>query len=1111
MLAFDVLDKDLDVFESRLIEASAGTGKTFAIEHLFVRYLLEGVSFDQIVVMTFTKKATYQMRARIRANIKEAILALEREDPLWPYLLRYFDEKEEKVFLLKRALLHFEQVNISTIHSFCHKFLAQDVLGARLSLDMSDEPQGLSGFQKLLVSYLALSGSELLSFEHWLTLLEQRYHWDESALLDMAQKVAFSKYPLHSPHYLDEQQIVERIRAAFSFANYDSDQVLQKLIDRHGEFKRLSLDGLEQKLQEGLGNIFKQQRSDLKALKWALETFQPSMRKKAFLETSFPELDILAALKDELLPSIDALLSGIKSVLALLTKLQSKAEKMKEQTESFSPDDLLWLLHLRLQDPSFLMKARSKQSVAIIDEFQDTDPIQWEIFKKLFLNQAHLVLVGDPKQSIYAFRQADIYTYLEAKQLLAHRGSLQTNYRSTASLVGALNKLFKQVPYWMDLPKKQMSLEIPQVKAAASLVEGSGITFVDSSSEKQLWNYYLCEISKHLQSGIEPGEIAFLVSDRYQGLEVQKKLLEAGLSAKTRQGESLVESALYDYLKHLLEELCSKEPSQLFILCLKEPILGIEEQLLERFSSDLEEDLLFQEAYFCLRASWHEALMSSGFTKLYHQLMQSQFPGENKTVELKLYEQDPKLFYQWQQLCLWLAEQECQKGLSPKELLEELKRAKSSAQLDPQRLRFLDYQDQTSIQILTQHASKGLEYEVVFAVGVANRVKQSYKDNLVLVENEGSYRLHLEQSLSESEKKELSNELDAEKARLLYVSLTRAKRKVYVSLPSYKRAPSRGKASPLELFMARFMEESPSSYELLYERIKEGQFDAFYSFLGEAHSDVEYLSPQCLQTLPEPHVPCGKRALLQASTWDEASLQETHYALLSYSKVSKSHRSSIVARHVEEGPFSEEPNAYLLPKGAQVGIVLHKILQEFFEKRKVLGSSWSGLKALIDRSLPESLQSWAPVVEQMVTATLTTSLCSGDKSFTLEEVCPQDIICEPEFLFPEHSNQRVYEGVSWLGFIDLFFRYEGRYYLLDWKSNFLGPSATDYTEERLWELMEEQNYFLQAEIYSKAVERYLGRFYSKSELQEVFGGGFYFFLRPAKALHLSKERLGART
>ncbi|HEY5260397.1 MAG TPA: UvrD-helicase domain-containing protein, partial [Rhabdochlamydiaceae bacterium] len=252
----------------------------------------------------------------------------------------------------------------------------------------------------------------------------------------------------------------------------------------------------------------------LKDAECFLEKFTlDNLKKKA----AMPSLGPLESMKRTLLPLIETA-SDTKKIIQRMAK---ECKKAWEKKDLYTPDRLLTAMQQALKEPLFVERVRKRYRAAIVDEFQDTDPIQWEIFQTLFLSEeaplSAVYLVGDPKQSIYAFRKADIYTYLAAQELLGADAvhHLDTNFRSDAPLIQGLNTLFSAA-HWITLPTANKILPYHCVKASARnpdrvFNDDKGSVHFFCGSERNFLPFIVSEIQ-----ALKDQQIAILVKDRYQ-------------------------------------------------------------------------------------------------------------------------------------------------------------------------------------------------------------------------------------------------------------------------------------------------------------------------------------------------------------------------------------------------------------------------------------------------------------------------------------------------------------------------------------------------------------------------------------------------------------------
>ncbi len=797
MSSFDILAPETPIFGNRFLEASAGTGKTFTIEHLVVRLLKEGdLKLDQILVVTFTRAATRELKMRIRSKLKD---------------------------------VDFEDAQIFTIHGFCQKMLTEFAFEAGVDL-----------------SYEILSRKE--------------------------EK--------------------EKVRAYLRKKDWDLEEWRSLLKSCRGE-----VEAVFKKVMES-------------------EEWKKERKKDSFL----------------------------------------------------SPDDILVEMERAVQNSVFVGHVREKYRAVIVDEFQDTDPIQWKIFETLFL-QAGLkafYLVGDPKQSIYAFRKADIYTFLKAKDHFEEVFSLETNYRSEPGLLDGLNRLFCKKD-WIDLPALQTTLSVPIAKTVKTGFAGE-VSFFSAKGHLgrgKKWpsldmeeNYFFPYIVQEIE---DPQKTAILVKDRYQAMRVKHFLQRYDIPCSVRRGTLLSDTAAYAALKDLL--IAALDPFD--IGSVKKAVFG--PLISQQWSEEAADHFL----------ELHEILKEKGFAAFFSAFVKAfdiEVDFDLRSISEKLMEekQTDRLLTYLENLCE--EEEEAPRG------------------------------HHDGVQIMTVHASKGLEFETVFALGVASR---TYEEN------------------------DHPEEHDAEKMRQLYVAMTRAKKKLHVPI-AYDLDDKKlklGQASPIELFLQR-TEANVSSVEL--------------------NTHIFSLKKFHRTTQPLPEIPPPRIA---TPSW-----------LRSFSALLQKTSSDI------------SPPSDILPPGAETGVIIHTIFEKAF---------YVPIPQLVVEEVKGThLQGWEKTIEEIVEKTLDLPL----DGFTLRDVSIHKMLPELEFVFAHQENLIK-------GFIDLCFEHQGKYYFLDWKTNWL----ENYSPEKLTGAMRHGDYFFQGEIYATALKRYLK--------DRTFGGAFYIFVRGPAVHHFYPEVL----
>jgi exodeoxyribonuclease V beta subunit len=475
-------------------------------------------------------------------------------------------------------------------------------------------------------------------------------------------------------------------------------------------------------------------------------------------------------------------------------------------------------------------------------------------------------------------------------------------------------------------------------------------------------------------------------------------------------------------------------------------------------------------------------LTRSGFACFFDRLLNSRWKEKTLLEELLQREDGPEFYLALQQIAGLLLENQQSFHLSSDALLAFFEELKILDANGDERL-LLQQGEEDAVNILTLHVSKGLQFDVVFAIGLANRDKE--REELVLSKKDGSDVLIACDRESDLLRMHYS-ELDAEKMRQLYVGMTRAKFRLYVPVALHVKSKplAFGTASPMDLFLARLGKDKVVSEQELYARIEAEQgeslreyiqvSDATASFLNEESIELQKLeiaAESCELFIPSEITPKWAPLYTTSFTGMAPEVEKPKQQLSPPSDWS-----------------AEEKSIHTLPAGSATGVLLHTLFEEFPYKRAHEMLSVADCLSIIEPLIkePQALE-WKQVLAEMVFDALRAPLLQGSDAFCLADVAPERMSCEMEFLFPSA------EGFI-KGFIDLVFEHNGKYYILDWKSNWLGSSSDDYSHERLHQSMLEHHYLLQAEIYTSALEKYLSVM-SECPFSNCFGGAFYLFLR----------------
>lgn len=1002
MRPFNVLDPAEDVHRSYLLEASAGTGKTFAIENIIVRKLLEGdspLTLNQILIVTFTNAAVNDLKRRIYQNLRKAFLSTR--DPK-----------------IDDALQTFHEASIFTIHGFCSRMLQEDPIEAGVGqASVGNIPPSV--YKRILTDFLqvifnrgeySLRQMEILKGSHPLETLivTLKVYVDKGIPAERLPPLAEQKNELErlwneiGPNPLE---VIQRLVPAFKGIPKDHDVGSTPISGK-------DFDALLNLANEVVSKITPQNKKARPKVDAVIPPALEVFRDTALRYASAPYL-----LSD------------------LVEKCRLHVENYCTQEDILSFDLLLKKMKSACRHTPFVKKIQEKYKLALVDEFQDTDPLQWEIFQTLFCENGQLILVGDPKQSIYGFRQADIYTYREAGRVLGDDAlrTLETNYRSTPQLVAALNALFdaSHTPGWIPLPKSDSEIVYHPVKAGRTdQANEGGIVVQMADDEEQLMRAIANTI---IEKELPLDSTAVLIKDRHQAKRMAKFLREAQIPYVLQHRDSLTKSTVWSHWNTLLEAILAPKNSSLIKQALGTTFIGFSH--LELGSENFPQALLrYMDLFIQLRELWLERGIGAVIEKLNSDPL---FYADSLTVRLLKFEEGDvylQSLFQIQEIYL---EEEAKEKLSPRELVLRGKEIQSLSSEEDERVSIRQDVLKPGVKILTIHSSKGLEFEAVFTPGIIHGRK--FKDTLIphgypermLVPFLDKKDLRLMEKLEED---------DAEKMRQLYVALTRARKWLYIPfIPIEAKRELFGAASPGHLFFSRMGQPLEKDLRKIYERIPDLSFDEIEKRLPRHEAMT------CLKVNSEQFLKYQVKDVPMEYTSPTIPTIPGH-SIVVESFTSLSHPSPM--KGTRESFESNDP----VPAGAETGIVLHTIFEKIAYDRP---SPLAYLKGTL-------LEPFAPQVENMVKKSVEYCFPEG---FTLAEIPPAQQFREMEFLYSTPTGYLK-------GVIDLIFIYKGKIHIVDWKSNLL----SDYTTASLREAMHHHDYFLQAKLYKEAAIRYFGNY-----------------------------------
>ena len=846
----------------QLIEASAGTGKTWNICALYLRLLLERrFTVQQVLVVTFTNAATAELRERIRSRLVDTLAALRAPpspvaastDPFVTDLLQHLRGNggltdDHMAQQLDAALQTFDEAAIFTIHGFCQRALADTPFAAMMPLVQTLLPddsdlllqavhdvwrQRVAGdaADPALTAYLLANGD---TPERWAKLLKRQ----------MAKPLSLSRWPADIDQATDAAATAAALQQAFDTArsiwSAERDEALRTL---SAGLSRLN------------GTTYKTEAVSTAAQGWDTLLAHPTppapgaplpdklallgsglMQQRAKKDQAPPAhafFDAAQALLDALASAERQLrLARLRLLRDLLTDGALRLRQAKREHRVVAFDDMLFNLYERLhggEAPGLAAALRMRFPAALIDEFQDTDPLQFAVFNTVYGvdsgvgdegadDAPPLFLVGDPKQAIYSFRHADLHTYLQARALAAGCHTLLANQRAIAPLIAALNRLFglnpqaflqdglqyhavalgaKPRPVLRDGTEPRASLQVWTLP----LDVRSGTPLVKPRASAAAADTCAGEISRLLgaaalgqiridERALRAGDIAVLVRSHAQGSVMRQALAALGVGSVELSLASVFKSPDAEELERVLAAMLEPAREGLLKAALATRWLGYDAAQIEALSDD--EPAL--GALLQGLTGHHQTWRSRGVGFMLRQWLHA----EQVPARLLAQPDGPRRLTNLLHLaeCLHQAERE---HAAPEALLRWLQAQRDDDRGDETTQLRLE-SDRNLVQIVTIHKSKGLEYPIVFCPFLWDGRLSSGSDGLdglTRHDEQGQavidYRAGLDDDFEEAgAKAEARLEAAAEVMRLIYVALTRAVQRCYLVAGAYRNKAGKG-------------------------------------------------------------------------------------------------------------------------------------------------------------------------------------------------------------------------------------------------------------------------------------------------------------------------------
>jgi exodeoxyribonuclease V beta subunit len=1175
-----------------LIEASAGTGKTFTITTLFVRLVLEGVEVRKILVVTYTNAATAELRDRVRRRLREALDAFGGAPPadatLAELLASRAATRSRDLRLLVQALRSFDEAAIFTIHGFCQRMLQDHAFESGVAFDAE-----LVGEQDLLRDEVVRDfwARYVAPAERWFVEFLDHDSIDFLRLSKLARKVAE-----------DPRLVVVPADAGDADPSLGAWKKAASAASRIWKTKRDEVLALLEKSKVGLyKNPFESPRErfapsldiELGSPRPWISKRSPDLRhlspegmklktKSGWQTPKHPFFDACGDLVREE-QALEAVVRprALRLELELVEYVRREIRERKQEANVQSFDDLLNRLDDALEaTPELGAKIREKFPAALIDEFQDTDPTQYGIFRKMYLGPPATVetagespsagsgvsffLIGDPKQAIYSFRGADVFTYMAARKDARGEFTLDTNWRSDPRLIAAVNALFARAPQpfvFDDIPFVAVAPREGAVDCLGGTAAGAapleilvaaGSDITKSAGEENLPLAVAAEIARFLQSGatlwregrntpIAPGDVAVLCRTNAQAKATHAALSRLGVPAVLYGDANVFDADEAVEVERVLRAMAEPGDQATLRAALVTTLVGLDGEELDR----LRDDESGWDEVVLEFATLSELWRTKGFVAAFRRML------ERYGVEARLlrWVDGERRLTNVLHLGELLQNAAASEHRGPLALVEWLgnmrsdKKARGELGAEAAQIRLES--DALRVKLTTVHQAKGLEYPIVYCPFLWTKFWEPAAEGFAFHDPDAGNERRLDIGSPErpAHAQLYVREELAESLRLLYVALTRAKHRCSVVWGAFRD----GGSSALGYLLHR----APLSvsdggvqgtiHYVASRLAAQAKLDEDLRQIAEAANgaivvrELPAFEPTAYSGAPEV-------AEITAPRRSERALDDG-WRTSSFTRLASGHgRISAVAEEGIDHDETDEADAegresdgrelreatialHDFPRGARAGEVLHEVLETIdfaaapsaIAERAAMALAGHGLDAV----------SWRLRLTDAIAAVLATPLGGAAGSLTIRDVAAERRLSEMEFLFPvgeqrgrltgnrlaavlrkhgapaaraSYADRVEHLGFTPLagflrGFVDLVFEHDGRWYLVDWKSNFLGAVASAYSPSRIAAAMETHHYFLQYQLYLVALHRHLGLRLRGYDPERHLGGVYYLFLR----------------
>ena len=750
---------------NNIVEASAGTGKTFSIGLLVLRLLIEKkVSIRKILMVTFTNAAVAELALRIRLFITKAINVTEgatiEEQDIMTIVEKYGDDNTAD--LLKKALTDLDEASIQTIHSFCQDALNTNALDSGQAFGVELQPD-----------VLTIAGEEIRNFwRQFITVLPEE-------LLGETPEICFENF---------EGVVRESINGkTYAFLGNDEfpiDKFGQKFADFYNSYKQKRADIIGQIESYNL-------RQD-----WKAGIIKDAQSFKGYYSILLSEKPTRQALSNELFEKDKVIVQDLFPqqqdcchwlFSVCIDKVTKRVKRYLKENHLITYDNLITQMHRTVvegNNDDLKNTLRENYDAIFIDEFQDTDKLQYEIYNELFGKDKILFYIGDPKQSIYAWRKADLHTYFQAKKNIPveRHYEMDKNYRSSSAYLKSLEEFYRRCsdPFCTGgsvLDLKYLPVQA-HLRSAVGLKKGTEelkpLQMFDGETKSKIKSkvaklVYEILNGEYLLNGdkVKNSDIGILVRTNNEAAQVKALLAGVDIHAITIDDKQVFQdSQEAKSLQYILQAVLNTSEANINKALLNS-FTGFDSKKVAEIDKEELLDLFRSYREIWSRSGVYPMIreFNNDFGVMQHLLETSEANGL-------------RILTDFTQILELLQEEEYRQELKPLGLYEYLGKQIAGEFQEGDEYQQRMESDEAAVKIVTIHKAKGLEYPIVIApfLDLKSNETNFIKTYAYREEGElGKYKFYCK-GLSEDEQKKLAKvQWEQENRRLLYVALTRAK------------------------------------------------------------------------------------------------------------------------------------------------------------------------------------------------------------------------------------------------------------------------------------------------------------------------------------------------